>query len=101
MTAETWKSIIKKTIALIIALVCLATVPAWAEQETAILPALKNRTTLHSRYDPERTLTGAQINMLLKAAFTMPTGGSQRSLEFFVVTDREIMANMRGGNPYS
>ena len=72
-----------------------------AEETPALLPALMARTTLHGRYDPDVPLTREQINLLLKAGFSMPTGGGQRSLEFFVVTDRKIMTAMRGGNPYS
>ena len=60
-----------------------------------------SRSTLHSGYDPEHYLTEEQISGLLKAAFSMPTGGNQRALEFFVVTDREILSEMKGGNPYS
>ena len=59
------------------------------------------RTTLHSGYDSEHALTEEQITGLLNAAFSMPTGGNQRALEFFVVTDREILFGMKGGNPYS
>ena len=72
-----------------------------AEQEASILPALWNRTTLHSQYHTERNLSDAQITALLKAGFSMPTSGGQRSLDFFVVTDRETMRAMQGGNPYS
>ena len=72
-----------------------------AEEETTVLPALRNRTTLHSSYDKDRNLSDEQITALLKAGFTMPTGGGQRSLDFFVVTDREPLTAMRGGNPYS
>lgn len=46
-------------------------------------------------------VTQEQINLLIKAAFAAPTGGNQRSCEFIVVTDRNVMVNMKKGNPYS
>ena len=82
-------------------IVLLAALGSAAEQETPLLPALVNRTTLHSRYDTERGISENQISALLRAGFTMPTGGGQRSLDFFVVTNRETMHAMQGGNPYS
>ena len=67
---------------------------------TADIPVHERR-TLHGRYDPERYISESQITELLNAGFSMPTGGNQRALEFFVVTDRETMSVMKGGNPYS
>ena len=52
---------------------------------TADIP-VHERSTLHGRYDPERYISESQITELLNAGFSMPTGGNQRALEFFVVT---------------
>ncbi|MDR0878615.1 MAG: nitroreductase family protein, partial [Treponema sp.] len=46
-------------------------------------------------------VTQNQIELILKAAFAAPTGGNQHSCEFIIVTDRNIMLNMKKGNPYS
>lgn len=85
----------KKTIILVIVLLMLIAGIASGE-----IP-YGRRTTLHSRYDSGRQVTDTQISELLNAAFSMPTGGNQRALEFFVVTDREKLRDMKGGNPYS
>ena len=66
-----------------------------------VLPALSQRTTLHSGYDANAPIAEEDIRSILSAAFSMPTGGGQRSLEFYVVTDRETMELMRVGHPYS
>ena len=86
---------LRKFIIPIMAVILFMTVPAAAD-----IPYV-NRTTLHGGYDTERSLTEEQISALLNAAFSMPTGGNQRALEFFVVTDRETLSEMKGGNPYS
>ncbi len=85
----------RRLIILIMAMLMLMTGMAFAE-----VP-YNNRATLHSRYDPGRSVLNEQISELLNAAFSMPTGGNQRALEFFVVTDREKLRDMKGGNPYS
>lgn len=85
----------KKTIILAMVLLMLITGIAAGE-----IP-YGRRTTLHSRYDSDRQVTDTQISELLNAAFSMPTGGNQRALEFYIVTDGEILADMKGGNPYS
>jgi nitroreductase len=51
-------------------------------------------------FSPNR-ITQEQIELMLKAAFAAPTGGNQHSCEFIVVTDRNIMLNLKNGNPYS
>jgi nitroreductase len=51
-------------------------------------------------FSPTR-VTPEQIELILKAAFAAPTGGNQRSCEFIVVTDKNIMLNLKKGNPYS
>ena len=66
-------------------------------EEEPILPALRERKTLHSSYNPDAFVPEDIITRILTAAFSMPTGGGQ----FYVVTDRGIMAAMRGGNPWS
>ena len=82
---------------LLLAVLCMLMSSAGAE----LLPALTNRTTLHSRFDAGKLLAEEEIQLILQAAFTMPTGGDQQSLEFYVVTERNTMAEMRGGNPWS
>ena len=82
--------------------ILLLTLPLMSlAEEEGVLPALKERQTLHGRYDPDTAVPEEIITRILSAAFSMPTGGGQRSLEFYVVTDRETMAAMRGGNPWS
>ncbi len=85
----------KKLIILIMALLMLISGMAIGEVPYG------NRTTLHNQYDSDRQVTDTQISELLNAAFSMPTGGNQRALEFFVVTGREKLRDMKGGNPYS
>lgn len=81
---------------LIIALL-LCCFPATAEP----LDALTGRITLHSHYDPDKTLSQEDITLLMQAGLSMPTGGNQQSIELYIVTKRETMSAMRGGNPYS
>ncbi|MDO5530787.1 nitroreductase family protein [Sutterella sp.] len=45
-------------------------------------------------------LTNEQIRALTLAAFSAPTGGGQRALEFVWVTDRARMAAMQKSTPY-
>lgn len=61
----------------------------------------ESRRTLHSGYSISNPVSDKDITLLLSAAFSMPTGGNQRALDFYVVTDREKMLEMKGGNPYS
>ncbi|MDR0599251.1 MAG: nitroreductase family protein [Treponema sp.] len=51
-------------------------------------------------FSPDR-VAQEQIELIIKAAFASPTGGNQRSCEFIVVTDRNVMLNLKKGNPYS
>ncbi|MCD8013739.1 MAG: nitroreductase family protein [Lachnospiraceae bacterium] len=51
---------------------------------------LYDRTTLHDGYD-STPLDDDILDELLNAAFSAPTGGNQRSIEFFTVTDRETL----------
>ena len=85
----------KKLIILIMALLMLISGMATGEVSYG------NRITRHNQYDSDRQVTDTQISELLNAAFSMPTGGNQRALDFYIVTDREILADMKGGNPYS
>ncbi len=87
-----------------IAVICVALLAlplSGLTEENGILPALGERRTLHNRYDPDNSVPEDAIIRILSAAFSMPTGGDQRSLEFYVITDRGAMAAMRGGNPWS
>ena len=80
---------------LLVALLCM-TMFGYADAENA----WEARTTLHAGY-AEQPLTQVQIEAILSAGFSMPTGGDQRALDFYVVTQREIMQGMKGGNPYA
>lgn len=88
-----------------LAIVLCALLLAWPftclAEETGILPALEQRQTLHSHYDPDHMVSESALTSILTAAFSMPTGGGQRSLEFYVVQDRDTLSAMRGGNPWS
>lgn len=57
---------------------------------------LYERTTIHanSNYD-ETPLSDAEVTLILNAGFSAPTGGNQRSTNFFVITDREVMRSFR------
>lgn len=55
---------------------------------------LANRVTTRNAYDPEVSLTDQQTKLILEAGFSAPTGVNQRSLEFIVVDDREIMTDL-------
>ena len=41
------------------------------------------------------------IDLIVRAGFTAPTGGNQRSIELFVVTERDVMRQIQEGHPYS
>ncbi|MDR0389915.1 MAG: nitroreductase family protein [Spirochaetaceae bacterium] len=58
------------------------------------------RETLHNNFSTT-PLDQKFIDLIVRAAFTAPTGGGQRSVEFFVVTDREVMKSIQRGHPYS
>jgi len=60
--------------------------------------ALK-RTTV--RLFSSTSVSNKQLDSLLKAAFSSPTGGNQRAWEFIIVTEREKILAMKEGNPYS
>ncbi len=51
---------------------------------------LYDRTTLHDSYD-STPLDDDVLDKLLNAGFSAPTGGNQRSIEFFPVTDRDTL----------
>ena len=65
-----------RRIGVIIAALCMMTAAM------ADIP-VKDRTTLHSGYDATTLVPEEMINAILSAAFSMPTGGGQRALEFF------------------
>jgi nitroreductase len=58
------------------------------------------RTTLHNNF-ATAPIDQKVVDLIVRAAFTAPTGGGQRSIEFFVVTDREVMKKIQTGHPYS
>lgn len=57
----------------------------------SIAHTLASRTTLHEGYDPARSVSPTDQRLLLEAAFSAPTGGGQRALEFFSVSDRAAL----------
>jgi nitroreductase len=61
---------------------------------------LYSRTTLHNNF-ATAPIDQKAIDLIVHAAFTAPTGGGQRSIEFFVVTDRAVMKKIQEGHPYS
>ncbi|MCD7956206.1 MAG: nitroreductase family protein [Lachnospiraceae bacterium] len=66
---------------------------AFAEEEEADddrASILYDRTTLHGDYD-STPIDDDTIEDLLNAAFSAPTGANQRAIEFFPVTDSEIL----------
>ena len=56
---------------------------------------------LTARQFADEAVSQEKIDMLLNAAFAAPTGGNQRSCEFMVVTDSDMMKKMQEGHPYS
>ncbi|MCD7817871.1 MAG: nitroreductase family protein [Lachnospiraceae bacterium] len=83
-----------KTLCIIMAFVFTfaMTGTALAEEESADDRAsiLYDRSTLHGDYD-STALDDSVLDELLNAAFSAPTGGNQRSIEFFPVTDRDML----------
>jgi nitroreductase len=61
---------------------------------------LYSRITLHNNF-ATAPIDQKTIDLIVRAAFTAPTGGGQRSIEFFVVTDREVMKKIQAGHHYS
>ena len=57
----------------------------------ALATPLLNRTTLHEGYDSTRPVSSADQQLLLDAANSAPTGGDQRALAFFAVSDRPTL----------
>lgn len=60
---------------------------------------LLDRATLHggtpvNTRDPERPISDAQVELLLRAAMTAPTAGDSRSLHYIVIRDPESMAKI-------
>lgn len=71
------------------------------ENQTADI--LYQRTTLHregQEYD-ETPLSDETVDLLLKAAFSAPSGGNQLSNNYYVITDRALMQTIQEGHPYS
>jgi nitroreductase len=68
--------------------------------KTQTSAVLFSRTTLHNSFSPA-PLDDTVTRLLISAGFSAPTGGGQRSIEFFVVTDRNIMKGIQQGHPYS
>lgn len=65
-----------------------------------VAEVLYERMTLHSGFD-STPLEDDVTQRLLEAGFSAPTGGDQRSLVFFAVTDRAAMQQMQEGHPYA
>jgi nitroreductase len=73
--------------------------PTIATQELNEHDGIFDRKT--ARNFSQNKITQEQIDLIIKAAFAAPTGGNQRSCEFIIVTDRNVMLHMKKGNPYS
>ncbi|MDO4548035.1 MAG: nitroreductase family protein [Clostridia bacterium] len=95
----------KKILSLSLAAILMlcAALPAMAQEDYSIANILYQRTTLHGDASPYDTapLDDDIVSLLLSAGFSAPTGGNQRSLNFFVITERERMDKIREGHPYS
>ena len=63
---------------------------------------LYSRTTVHAdgKYDTAALPEGT-VDLLLNAAFSAPSGGNQLSNNYYVITDRDRMATIQKGHPYS
>jgi nitroreductase len=68
-------------------------------QPASVIDGIFDRKT--AREFSPHTVAREHIDLLVKAAFAAPTGANQRSCEFIIVTDRDVMATMKKGNPYS
>ena len=84
------------------AIFALLLASAFADNDIEPADILYERTTIHanSNYD-ETPLSDAEVTLILNAGFSAPTGGNQRSTNFFVITDREVMKVIQTGHPYS
>jgi nitroreductase len=91
MKKEKVMRILSVAMASVLAMSVSATVLAEESEEKADI--LYERTTLHDSYD-STPLEDEVLNQLLNAGFSAPTGGNQRSIEFFPVTDREMLDAM-------
>jgi nitroreductase len=56
---------------------------------------------LSSRNFSNVPVTDKEKELLLNAAFSVPTGGNEHSTELMVVTDRKLMKIIQEGHPYS
>lgn len=94
----------KKLLSLMLALLLVCTLSAaFAEEALKITDVLFERTTLHgdaNPYDSDNLISDEAVRLILNAGFSAPTGGNQRSLNFFVVTERERMNTILEGHPY-
>ncbi|MDR0758570.1 MAG: nitroreductase family protein [Treponema sp.] len=73
--------------------------PIAAGEKTNYSDGIFDRKT--ARQFSSNKVTQEHIDLILKAAFAAPTGGNQRSWEFIVVTDKNLMLDMKQGNSYS
>lgn len=83
---------------LVLLLALSLSLPGVAEEARS--ESLYGRTTLHGDFDTA-PLEEEAIDLLLRAGFSGPTGGNQRSLDFFVVTDRAVMRGIQEGHPFA
>lgn len=65
-----------------------------AEAPEGSVAELYARQTVHAGYDPDQPVSDEDIDLLLQAAFSAPTGGGQRALDFFPVTDPDVLAKI-------
>lgn len=78
--------------------------PAGAERvEVGLADVLAHRKTSHGagqEYDPA-PLDQSVVRALVEAGISAPSGGDQRSLDFYIITDRKRMDQIRSGHPYA
>lgn len=95
----------KKYLTLVLSALLLVSLAAFscAEESLKVTEVLFERTTLHHDdhpYDADNLVSEEATKLILNAGFSAPTGGNQRSLNFFVVTERERMNTILSGHPY-
>ena len=77
--------------------------PVVATNDSNVALNLWDRKVYHSAadYDTTKDLTEEQINALAASAFTIPTGGGQRSLAFFFITNEDKIAQIEASHGYA
>lgn len=92
----------KKLLALATVVLVFACAAAAAE-DLPVAEVLYQRTTLHQEgQDYDTTpLDDQMIDLLVRAAFSAPSGGNQLSNNYYIITDRSLMQIIQEGHPYA